>query len=698
MTFNSDKLSYKGRYLRTLNGKLLFGPAGERLFVDYLEKVPGFVGRIDFIHKMNLTEIFSVTVNANVDFSEADTIWYPDRLHMSYECDKLTFSEDKFITEDDIAVSCQCWNNKSDRDLYIRLACNPKLCNVIKNPDGAFQVLTPMTEYGYRAGYYLEAEKFSSEGVLVVKPGQIVEFTIAAVFGNMETEKMDSMKIKLKAYLNKDGNRLDNQIENYSHFFDDIPVFKSSSELLNKVWLYRWYILKNTYAKPNYGNFKHGVMFEGRSHKMGKKPFVSEGWEFSKLIPLTTPLHIIDMLWKSDDDLILEMVYSLIDSQDENGLFRVMTVNEFGAPYANFAIWAIYQYYLKHGNKDFIIKIIPNIKRYIDGHIKLYSSENDNLQIERIHQRTGKEYQPSYWYFHNYPKDYLNPETYTFLKRVDRSIYHYLNLVGAAELCKVAGDSKTSEYKKTADTLKEEINTKMWDKSSEFYYDLHYKTDEKSLVKNIVGFYPFWADITSDDKENSLNTLFDENEFATEFPFPSVSKQCPAYSPSGGWMGNYIKGRDGCVWCGPAWPYTNGIIVDALGKQSKKYNHKYDKEFTKYLRAYAQEHFRNNDLNCPYLVEHYNPETGELLSDEVDYNHSYFIHLIMSHVLGIEIHNNRLIIDPIDIGLDNFSCEQISIRGHRLDIAFDRKKGFTVTWDKKELHNSEMLTKVEIFL
>ena len=42
---------------------------------------------------------------------------------------------------------------------------------------------------------------------------------------------------------------------------------------------------------------------------------------------------------------------------------------------------------------------------------RLYGAEEDGLQIERIHQRTGKEYQPSYWYFSGYPADYKNPDT-----------------------------------------------------------------------------------------------------------------------------------------------------------------------------------------------------------------------------------------------------------------------------------------------
>ena len=52
-------LQHKNRTLRTRPGKLLLGSTGARLFADYLDPAPGFIGRIDFIHKLNLPGIFT---------------------------------------------------------------------------------------------------------------------------------------------------------------------------------------------------------------------------------------------------------------------------------------------------------------------------------------------------------------------------------------------------------------------------------------------------------------------------------------------------------------------------------------------------------------------------------------------------------------------------------------------------------------
>lgn len=717
MKYQYENLRYEGRALRTRSGKLLLGPAGRRLFVDYLDRVPGFSGRIDFIHKVNLTEAFHMETVPEICFDGAESVWYPSHLHMAYETDLIRFQEEKFVTEDDMAVSCQTWENRGNENLTLCLAVNPEQCEAvygevkISEEDGSgyvaeeIEITTPVTPHGYRVFCLVRAAGITPGRPLILTPGERVSFTVCAAFGNAETERPEDVRKRLMCYFagNKQltGNiYLERQIEEYSHFYDTVPEFECSDAVLNKTWEYRWYILKNSWAEPNYENIHHGVMYEGRSHKMGKTPFRCEGWEFTRLIPLSTPLHIMDLRWKNDTAMVMEMIQSLLDSQEENGeddLFRVLAVDEIGPAYSNFAAWAIYQFYLLHGETRPDGRLTDSLERYIEAHDRLYGAEEDGLQIERIHQRTGKEYQPSYWYFSGYPADYKNPDTYTWLKRVDRSVYHYLNIKGLAGLYRLRGEeAKANLLEEKAEKLCCEINKKMWDEETSFYYDLHYLTDEKALVKNIVGFYPLWAGMEGAGKEGIFTSMYRKDEFGQEAGLPSVSADCPAYAPAGGWMGQYIKGRDGCVWCGPSWPYTTGIILDMLGKQSKKRNHLLDRLFKDQLHLYALQHFRDQDIRRPCLVEHYNPETGEPLSDEIDYNHSFFIQLIMEHVLGIGVSEHEITIDPVDIGLTYFKGGPVSVRGHELIVEYRKNEYFRVEFDSRSVAEKEKLERVLI--
>lgn len=344
------------------------------------------------------------------------------------------------------------------------------------------------------------------------------------------------------------------------------------------------------------------------------------------------------------------------------------------------------------------------MKKCVDGNTKIYGSDNDNLQYEVRHQRTGKEFQPSYWYFTDYPKENAK-KLATPLKRMDTSVYHYLNVTGLYRMMEAAGDAQAATYKEFAETLARQINEKTWDEETKFYYDLNYETDEKAMVKNIVGFYPYWAEIADQDKLEGIEHLFDEELFNLGSLFATTAKDCPAFSPIGAWMGN-LHGRDSCMWNGPSWPYTNGIMLDMLGKQSKAQNHKYDKEFAKFLRDYSLQHYRMQDIGMPYLVEQYHAVTGEPISDEPDYNHSYYLELLISHVAGLKVEEDRIIVDPVQIGLKYFKLSNIKVRGKNITIAYSEKdredqglkKGFVVCMDGEAVVEKENICRVEIAL
>lgn len=704
-------LRYKERCQRIQTGALLFGPTGDRLFAETLEKKPGFVGRIDFIHKINITSLFEVCCSTNPDFDTGKAVWYPSHMTFDYADEDIVFHEVKYITKDDTAVSWQKWENRSKSPITLTLRVQAEQCHTEQEEDGTFYLETPMTAYGFRVGAAVGSNFALEKRALELVPGQIMDFMVAASAVNLETETRQDVVQKVRAYLKQSPVEeiiYERYQEQYNQFFQETPSFESSDEMLNHTWMYRWFILRHCMAKPNFGYLRHTVEYEGRSHKVSKVPFERKGWEFTKLIPLSTPLHLTDLRWHQDQEQAHEIARSFFSTADENGIARTAYVHEYGKPYANYMVWAVYKLYLADGDLDFVREMLPAMVRFVEGHVKVYGNPSDLLQIEEVHQRTGKEYQPSYWYFHRdengeYPKNPKDTSRYTPLKRVDRSVYHYLNLKGLSAMCRLTGDQEGSQkYQQMAERLSTEINEKMWDPETDFYYDLHFQTDEKAMVKNIVGIYPYWAEIAGDRERKGILRLFDQQHFAAGSAFASVSRECPAYRPMGSWMGNFIKGRDGCVWCGPSWPYTTGIALDAAARQSKREGHAYDNEFGKFLRQYCIQHFRDGVLERPYLVEHYNAKTGEPLSDDADYNHSYWLDLVITHVCGLEAGEQELTIDPIDIGLKYFKLDGVNIRGKRYGVFYskgrDRKhlgleKGFTVTRDGETVFHSEELAK-----
>ncbi len=690
-------LRYPNRTLRAYPGKLLFGPVQRRLFVDCLDKLPGFCGHIDFIHKINIDQLFTITPDVPVDWVMATTEWTPLRLSMYLENEHVVFSETKTLVEKDIALSVQTWTNRMAKPLTLTFQVAPTGCETTKEGGRTFFHTPEPYPHGIHVGVCAGWEY--EEDHIQVAPGACVTFYCAAAVGNMETDGKEEICARLNAYMSEKKNgeeRLKDAIDQGDEFYGTVPVFVSSDALLNKTWWYRWYILHNATSYPAYGKLQHPTVYEGRAHKTSKKePLKNGGWEFSRLIILSSPLQMTDYRWYEDKELLHEFVRGYFDTMDDNGILQSVFTDHAGSPFSNFLIWAVYRMYLVDGDVEFIKEMLPKMQKCVDGNTEVYGAKNDYLQIEVKHQRTGKEFQPSYWYFTDFPLNGKDKSKIIPMKRMDTSVYHYLNIKGLSRMMEAAGDPQAEKYAEMAETLAKQINDKTWDEETGFYYDLHYETDEKAMVKNIVGIYPYWAEIADPSRLNGLEKLFDPAYFNTGSVFSTVAKDCRAYAPHGGWMGA-MKSRDGCVWDGPSWPYTNGIALEAIGRQSKLNGHKYDKEFAEFLRKYSLQHYRHQDVTQPYLVEQYHAETGEDLSDEPDYNHSYYLDLIVGYVCGLDVQEDKMVIDPLDLGLEYFTLDHIKVRGREVKIVYEKEAGLQVFVDGVKAAEADGLEKLEI--
>ena len=685
-------LAYPERVLRAYPGKLLFGPVSERLFIECIDRKPGFCGNIDFIHKLNLDALFETVCSTDPDWTLSSTVWYPTRLVMTYEDDEIKFEESKLLTQNDIAYSVQRWTNKTDKPVSVTLKVNPS-CPVRK--EGERFIISseiPVHDILINAvvGWNMEGDQAE------ILPGETLELVAAGAVGNAGSDPLEETAGRLEAFLAmqlSSEEYIEYGVKAYEDFFAGFPEFVSSDPVLNKTWWYRMYILRNATSNPRYGLLQYPTVYEGRGHKTKKaQPFTTGGWEFSRLISLSSPLHMTDYRWYADKELLHQFVRGYYSNLTEEGLNPSVFVNQAGGPFANFLVWAVYRMYLVDGNIDFVKEILSSLKKNVDGNAETFKSENDSLMVEVRHQRTGKECQPSFWYFSDYPLfKHERKHTATPLKRVDSTIYHYLNTLGLAYLMEAAGDAEASVYFEKAKTIVSDMKEKSWDPETSFFYDVSNETDEKAMVKNIVGIYPYWAETTEPDMLAGFAYVFDPEVFNTGCLFATTEKGNTAYSPIGAWRG-FMTGRDSCMWNGPSWPYTNGIVLDAMGKQSRLNGHCYDKQFAKYMRDYSMQHYRYKNIKFPYLVEQYNAESGEDISDEPDYNHSYYMDLIVNYVVGLDLKQDKIVIDPIKMGLKNYSLKNLSIRGHKIEVEYDQENGLTFVSD-----GTRLLENVESF-
>ena len=670
------------RGLRTAPGRLLLGPTGARLWADVLDEEPGFVGCLDLVHKLNIPLLFRTTVEPRplAAGPPARVRWRPSHLSMDKTFGTALLHERKLIRWDDVAVSEQRWTNEGTEPVTLTLSVDPEWMD--RSPDGA----DGARRVDARDFTVLAAVRTDTAALwdgLRLAPGEQRTVLVAAAVGLRETDRPDELADRARRAVNARAVE-DHQAE-YQGWFDRTPSFSSSDPVLDRLWEYRWFLLRHNLAEPRIGRLPGTVVYEGRSHKMTKQPWAPAGWEFSKHIPLSTPMHVLELRWHHDAALGAAVLRSVVDRQGDDGQLYSATANEVMHPYANFLGWAAWQHARLHGWES-VADVLPTLKRQVRGERENQVPDSDELPVQVDHRLTGKEYQPSYWYFGGYPDDPKDPAGYTPLKRVDRAVYQHLNALGVARLCALAGDPDEPEFAGIADRVAASVLAKQWDPAGAFFYDLHPRTDERALVRNVVGFYPWWAGITGPEHAAGFERALGPEVFGTAWPLPSVEVGCPVYQPGGSWKGAFLKGRNGCMWDGPTWPYTNSIVLDALGAQSQATEHRYDSVFADLLHRYALLHFAQHDGETPYLVEHYDSQTGEPISDEPDYNHSYLIDLIIRYVAGLTLERDEagattVTVDPLDIGLAHFRLAGVKVGRHLVEVRFSRDRGLELLVD-----------------
>lgn len=643
-----------------------FGPTGARLWATYIANRPGMEGSFEFIHKVNVPRLFSIELvidDVKVPLEMKSSKWYLTHSETIFEGSGVQLFEQKFITWDDCAV------------------------DVVALPDAS----RPAQNYAVNAihGGRHENDRVTEDWSFEVHGARV--FVHTAVMEQPDKKRwvvasgldlsQEKAKAKAQAWL-KQTDPLSVHKKDYQRFFEDAPVFKCSDAAFEKMWQYRWYLIRRNLADPRHGKLRHPLFYEGRSAKMSLDAWAPKGWEFSKLIPFSTGFHLLEGRWSRDASAAKGELLNLAENQREDGLFPCVYIDSTGSSYTDFVGWSAWQLYLVHPDRQWLAQVAPAVVRQVDATLRHYDADGDFLPVVTNHNSTGKEYQPSFFHKPGYP-DRPRVEHGTPLERVDAACYLYLNAQAASFIMGELGNAAESQrMSAVAEQVRNAVLEKMWDTQREFFYDIDAVHHDRIPVENVVGFDPFFADIASKRHSRALDRLSDPKQFAIAWPVPSTTKQSPVYAPDASWKGVHVKGNHGAMWNGPTWPFTNSTVLMGVANATLTCEHKYDALFAKLLRSYTQMCFCDGNLDDPVIYEHYNPETGRPISQEEDYYHSSWIDLIVRYVAGITpLPGGKIEFHPIDCGLDFFSLHGVHVAGHRVDVDYSRAEGYTARID-----------------
>jgi hypothetical protein len=685
--------------------------------------------------------------------------WCPDRIEMNEDMPPLgasisypPISRRVFITRDDVIGMELVWKNNSPHEISITASFTGKLPGTIvpgQSADAGFLCSTvPYSDKVTQPVYYVLASSLKPSGVDVQNSSYKVSHVISLQTGEQKSLTIllgTSTDLQLAneavSRWNKFRDIPEAVRQDWNAWFDqEIPGFRCSDPYFEKLYYYRWWSLYTKMIFAQIGHFKYPapregtIAYDGVVSYSGSCISVDElrwmrnpGWAFSTAKEFFAPENLNDgylsnHIWDWGIDG---------DSSNMDALGR-------SVPYQNYAVDAFRGALLVHpeeGQKT-LTEVWPQMCSNLQSYPRIFDIDKDGLyETYPWSNSAGQEWTARYLYFDPIPEIFRNERSRTYtpdgshatedmelvqkirdavvtdpelhwpqtakelyriyygtadhrLATIDQTTYAYKNFCAAASLAGLLNDTITE---KLYATLSEQTRTRllsvMWDANDNFFYDTRPMIYKHARVKSATGFYVFWARIAEQKNLPMLQHLFDPAVFWMEFPVPSLPLDYEKYArlQDAGWT----------YWNYSTWPRTTCHVVDGVLWAAKTLDTSLSKNAAILFDRYTRMHFPNGDVQKPNIAERYDPHTGKPFMENLDYNHSSWIDLLIQHIVGITPQSSdSLIIDPLDMGWKSFSLKNVSYRNYNLDIEFTRGEGMTIRVDGIVRSNTKDLQKV----
>ena len=519
----------------------------------------------------------------------------------------------------------------------------------------------------------------------------------------------------------------------------EIPAFSCSDPFLEKLYYFRWYSLL---TKLNIGG-----------HGYWSKPLAREGTVgFNSLISYSGAPSTIDLRWMRSPEWAYGNVESFYDNLHDGKLTNHIYPDVLDGdsanngpslkgppidfPYHNFLVKALADTQALHPDKARLRRLWPAVQQATALYDNELDADHDGLyETYPWSNITGQEWGARFLYFHpfdklhNYKRDWrpkndadaanvadmiersvvLRPglkiartaeamleqvaqDRHYRQETLDANCYAYADMKAMGALAEMLGEKDTRDrWLAAAEKTRGQVLARLWDPTTGFFYDRDGASKETSPIKAPTGFYPFWAGIGGKEHLPIFKHLFNPAEFWTPFPVPTISMDYPKLAE--------LRKLGWTYWNWNNWPMTTSHVVDATARAAKELDPSLTPGAAEFLMKYTKVHFIDGDLKRPCVSEHFDPITGQPNSPTLDYAHSYYIDLIMRHVVGIEADplSDEIRIHPLDLGLERFEARNIRVKGHDLTVTWKRGE-FAVSVDGKAAATAPKLTPLKLRL
>ncbi|MBP5322749.1 MAG: hypothetical protein J6Y84_03000 [Bacteroidaceae bacterium] len=329
---------------------------------------------------------------------------------------------------------------------------------------------------------------------------------------------------------------------------------------------------------------------------------------------------------------------------------------------------AIWSFYLVHHDKTLIHDVYDGLK------------ENYKAWEESHRDSTGL-----FWQIDGYDgmeesvSGALNEDHSGYRPTINS--YMYADAMALSKMARLLGKKKEARlYKKKATEIKKLMNKWLWDKRDQFYKSIPRHTDMSvAPCREEFGYVPWMYNIPKKDKLIAWEQLFDEKGFKAPYGPTSVEQRSPGFRI-------VYEGHE-CQWNGPSWPFATSQTLKGMANCLHRFGEKVltKQRYMEVLTTYSNSH--RLDGHC-FIDEDLNPYTGDWIArtllmqrgNEIpdrgkDYNHSSFVDLIISGLVGIEAdEKGHVTVRPlVPDGLWDYYClRDVHICGKNVTVVYDK--------------------------
>ena len=426
---------------------------------------------------------------------------------------------------------------------------------------------------------------------------------------------------------------------------DNIPLFDCSQENFREMYYYRWWTLRK--------HIKRTPVGYGMTEFLVERSYADR----YNLIACAIGHHVMESRWLRDTTYLHQILRTWYYGNDGQAMTKM---NKFSSwnPYAVQEMWKV------QGDTAFLLSLKPRL-------------EEEYTRWEQSNRL------PSCLYWQGDVQDGMEESISGGRKkqyaRPTINSYMFGNSKALAWMNQMTGDkAKSKHYEQKADTLKQLIETKLWNPDHQFFETRRGDIgDTLAQVREAIGYLPWYFDmfILPSKYDVAWEQILDEQGFSAPYGLTTAERRHPEFRSHG-------VGK--CEWDGAIWPFATSQTLTALANylnnQSNQNNLSNQKDlenaFFRQMELYVEsQHHRGR----PYIGEYLDESNGAWLMGDRErsryYNHSTFNDLMITGICGLRPQTDgSIVVNPLvpEDKWDYFCLDGVSYRGHYLTIIWDK--------------------------